>query len=146
VSKVTLRFEGLDELKAQLRALPKELVDDASSIVLTAGNEVVDVVAAVYEDHAHVGNLRRGLTVRPVSAGPYGTGALVRSAAKHAWLFEHGSQARHYVTKNGKKHLTGRMPPSHIFIRTMIQKRRAMYGKFRELLVAHGLQVTGDGL
>lgn len=143
-----MRFDGLDELRAQLRKLPSDLAEEASSIVLDAGNETVDVVGAVYGAHDKTGNLSRGLTVRASAAGPYGTGALVKSAAKHAWLFDNGSQARHYVTKGGKTHPTGAMwgrrAPTHIFARTAARKRREMYVKLKALLVSHGMTVTGD--
>ena len=47
------------------------------------------------------GNLRRGVKVVVKEIGPYGVAAQVRSTAPHAWLFEHGTQARHYITKHG---------------------------------------------
>lgn len=141
-------WSGLDELRAQLRKLPADLSDEASGIVLDAANQTVDVVGAVYDAHAKTGNLRSGLFVRVSAAGPYGTGAIVKSNAKHAWLFDHGSQLRHYVTKGGKTHSTGQMwgktPPTHVFVRTVVQQRHAMYGRLKALLVKHGATVSGD--
>jgi hypothetical protein len=61
-----------------------------------------------------------------------------------AWLFDNGSQVRHYITKAGKRHLTGRMPAMHIFDRTAARARRRLNERLIAMLVRHGAKVTGN--
>jgi hypothetical protein len=77
-------------------------------------------------------HLRDGVEVTfTVEVSHFGAGAISRNRAKHAWLYDNGSQARHYTTKSGATHDTGAMwgktPPTHVFVRTVIRKRRQMY-------------------
>jgi hypothetical protein len=64
----------------------------------------------------------------------------VKSTAKHAALFEIGTQARH--TNIGANR--GSMPPGKIFVPVVVRKRRAMYERLKELLVRHGAKVNGN--
>lgn len=141
-------FSGLDELKAELRSLPSDLAAEASSIVIAAAEGAAATVRAVYEQHRVSGNLARSLLVTKPGAPNYGVIMVVKSTSPLAWLFDNGSQARHYVTASGKEHRTGAMwgrtPPTHIFARTMARYRRGMNDRLRALLVRHGLRVTGD--
>jgi hypothetical protein len=142
-------FSGLDELREALRALPADLALEASGIVLDAGNAAADTVREVYEAHAITQHLADSVTVGAIQTGTYGAGAIVRVNDPIAWLFDNGSQARHYMTKRGAEHATGTMwggttPPTHIFAGTMARTRRAMYETLKDLLVRHGLAVSGD--
>ena len=69
---------------------------------------------------------------------------MLKNTSKLAYIFENGTEARHYVTVNGKQHLTGKMPGFHIFIPIVMQERRNMYADIRALLTAKGLTATGD--
>lgn len=139
-------FEGLDALKDALRSLPADLAEDAASYVEAAAHGAEREVRQVYEAHDHTGTLAKRLFVS-TSSSAYGAGALVRDTAPHAWIFENGSQARHWK-KGGKA--TGAMwgktsqPPTHIFVRTMIKYRKQMYDRLRAVLERQGLEVTGD--
>jgi hypothetical protein len=67
---------------------------------------------------------------------------LVRNPAKHAAIFEFGTQARH--TKLGANR--GSMPPGHVFLPIVQQRRRTMYLRLKDMLVRFGFnQVFGDG-
>jgi hypothetical protein len=143
VSSNRLVFSGLEELKAQLRALPAALADEANIIVQEHAQAAAAAVRAVYASHRDSGDLAEGVVVEINAFGRFGVGVVVRSKAKHAWLFDHGSQARHYITRRGVQHLTGRMPVRPTFIPTMMRFRRAMYGELGDMLRAHGLIVTG---
>ncbi len=72
----------------------------------------------------------------------------MKSRSKLAWLYDNGSQARHYITKAGKRHDTGAMwgktPAPHLFVQTMLRARRRMYEQLKDLLTRHGLSVSGD--
>lgn len=131
-------WDGLEDLKAALRALPAELAADASSIVTGAAQEAADAIRSAYP--ARTGNLKDHVLVTGVSAGTYGAGAVVKNTAKHAWIFENGTQARH--TSLGANR--GSMPPGHVFIPTVIRKRREMYERLKAVLVSHGLVAAGD--
>lgn len=142
-------FQGLDQLRAELRNLPAELTGEATSIVMDTAIQTKETVGAVYAKHRHTGNLLHDLTLHVEEIGPFGTSAEVRSRAFHAWLFEKGSQARHYFTVNGKRVDTGEMwgktsnPPTHIVARTASRMRRLMNQKLRALVERKGLTVTG---
>lgn len=133
-----LTFEGLDDLKAALRALPSELAGDASGIVMGAANGAESDVESAYPERT--GNLKKGLKVETVSAGPYGAGARLINRSPHAYIFENGTQARH--TDIGANR--GSMPPGNVFIPAVIRRRRSMYERLKGLLESKGLQVSGD--
>jgi hypothetical protein len=144
----TLRWSGLDELKAQLRNLPTELTTEASRIVDATANAAAVEVRTAYGRHHVTGDLQSGVVVTHTQGGKWSAGAILKSSSPHAWLFDNGSQARHYFSKNGKEHKTGKMwgriPPTHVFVRTAVNARRVMYGKFKDMLVRNGLIVTGE--
>lgn len=137
-------FIGLEELKAALKSLPTDLRDEANEeirdIAMTAG----DAVRAAYSRHRVTGNLVKGVKVRKVSTGQYGVAYKVESTAPHATIFERGTEARHYITENGVKHLTGRMPAFNIFGPIMGRHRRFLFDRLGTLLTKHGLLVRGD--
>lgn len=135
----SVTWSGLDELRAELRRLPAELAADAGAIVLKAAESAKAEIVAAYPKRT--GNLAGHVTVSASSKGLYGAGAIVRNSAKHAWIFENGTQARH--TSIGANR--GAMPPGHVFLPAVIRKRRDMYAALKDLLVRHGLTVSGTG-
>lgn len=143
-----LVFTGLEELKAALRALPADLTSEASQIVLEAGTDAAATVRGVYDAHVVSGRLAKSVTVAVQSAGQFGAAVVVKVNDPIAWLFDNGSQARHYFTVHGVQHNTGEMgsrtPPTHIFSGTMARRRRRMYQDLRTLLETHGLLVRSD--
>jgi hypothetical protein len=142
VSANKLTFDGLSELRDALRRLPDELKVEAQHIVAVAANGAAAEIRQKYP--ARTGNLVNGVSVRPSEVSHFGAGAIVVNRAKHAFIFENGTQARHYFTKSGAKHEVGRMPPGHVFVPIVIRKRRQMYDDLKGVLVRNGLQVSGD--
>lgn len=134
----TLRFDGLAELREQLRNLPAELTAEASRIVDGAANGAAAEIKAAYP--VYTGNLRDHLVVTHTEGGKWSAGAIVKNTAKHAWLVEHGSQARH--TDIGANR--GSMPARPIFVPAVMRARRRMYESLKQLLVRNGFQVSGD--
>ena len=63
---------------------------------------------------------------------------VLKSAAPHAWLYEHGSVARH--TKLGRPR--GVMPGNPVFVRNVIKFRRQMWQNLATMMKDHGLGVT----
>lgn len=135
-----LRFDGLAELREQLRNLPAELTAEASRMVDATANAAAVEIRTAYGEHNLTGNLQGGVTVTHTEGGKWSAGAIVKSSAKHAWLFENGSQARH--TDIGANR--GSMPPRHTFVPIVARSRRVMWERLKTMLVRHGLQVSGD--
>jgi hypothetical protein len=136
-------FDGLAELREDLRTLPARLAGEGSGIVQTAANDAAQWIRDRYGAHRVTGTLQSGVKVTTKSVGQFGAGMVVRSTAPHAHLFEYGTEARHYVTKAGKEHKTGavpRHPPSWVFIPVVMQKRREMYERLKQLLQDEGLR------
>jgi hypothetical protein len=133
-------FEGLDELRDALRQLPSELVQEASGIVQRAADNAAQDIRANYQAHRRSGNLAEHVKVVPMSVGQFGAGVEVRSTAKHAHLYEDGTQARH--TSIGANR--GSMPPGHAFRPPAIRRRKSMYDALKAMLVRHGLIVSGE--
>jgi hypothetical protein len=131
------RIEGLDELRELLRRLPEELRDEARGIIKQEADDAKDQIFAEYPEHT--GNLRDHLYVSMKDHSRFGVGATVRNTAKHAWIFENGTQARHTAIGADR----GAMPPGHVFIPIVIRRRASMMNRLADLLRQHGLQVTG---
>lgn len=142
-----LVFDGLDELRAALRRLPDDLTGEASHIVEGAANGAAATIGAGYAVKS--GELLEGLTVTHAHAGKYGAGMVVKNTAKHAWLYDNGSEARHYVTASGAEHATGKMwgrrPPTHLFVRSVVRARRRMFEQLKAMVTRHGLVVRDGG-
>ena len=138
MSNNRLVFRGLDELRAALRRLPDELTMEASRIVEGAANGAAADIKAAYP--VRTGNLRDHIVVTHREKGKWAAGAIVKNTAKHAWMFENGTQARHNAIGANR----GSMPPGHVFIPRVIKARRLMYQQLRDLLERKGLRVTGE--
>lgn len=142
MASATLTLTGLEALKAALRQLPARLAGRGADIVERRGARAVAVIRAGYP--SRTGDLQRKLSVTHTRSR-FGARAVVKNTAKIAVVFDRGSEARHYMTRRGVKHLTGKAPANPIFAKTMRQERRAMYEDLRAVLVSEGLTVTGDG-
>lgn len=136
-------FSGLEELKESLRNLPADLAGEASHVVEGAANAAMVAMGSGYASHWHSGNLQKGLQVTHFEPGRFSAGAIVKNTAKHAYIFENGTEARYYYTMRGAKHVTGKMPPGHVFIPAAIRARRAMYEGLSDVVTRHGFSVTG---
>lgn len=138
MSSVQFKFEGLDELKAALRNLPEELTAEAGYIIEGAANAAAVDIKGAYP--VRTGNLRNGVHVTHFSRGRFSAGAIVKNTAKHAHIFERGTQARHNAIGANR----GSMPPGNVFIPRIIRARRRMWQQLKELLTRKGLLVTGE--
>ncbi len=138
MSNNKLRFDGLEDLRLELRRLPKDLRDEAQGIVFDSALE--GGVDAESHYPRRTGDLAGGIEVKQLSSGgPAFAGAVVQNKSKLAFIFENGTQARH----NGLGANRGSMPVGNVFIPAMIRARRAMYDKLREMLKRKGLKVSG---
>lgn len=135
-----LRFEGLDELRAELRRLPADLVGEASNIIEATANAAAVEIRSAYAPHSKSGHLQSGVIVTHQDAGKWSAGAIVKSSSPHAYIFEHGTRARH--TDLGANR--GAMPAGNVFIPAVVKARRSMYQRLKDMLERHGLIVTGE--
>jgi hypothetical protein len=137
VSHNVLRLEGIDELRAALRQLPEELTGEAAQIVEATTNGAIISVRDGYAVHS--GNLRDHVSGSVERSG-YAVVGVVKNTAKHAWMYENGTQARHTATGANR----GSMPPGHTFIPIVARARRRMYEQLKDLLRRNGLIVSGE--
>jgi hypothetical protein len=139
-------WEGLDELKIALRDLPTRLAGEAAHIVEGAGNRAVLDMKRNYPDKT--GDLRDHVEQSQEYIGALGVSVVVKNTSHLAWIYEYGTEARHYDTKAGNVHETGAMwgrtAPRPVFVPAMEANRRWMYEQFAALLEREGLEVTGD--
>lgn len=143
MSNNRLTFAGLDELRAELRDLPEALRTEGALIVDRAAANAGQDIRAEYQARRVTGNLAEHVVVQTGLGGSMGARAVVKSTAKHAYIFENGTVARHYYTKkNGTRHETGAAPPQHVFVPAIMRARRAMYEALKDLLTRKGLKVA----
>ena len=136
---VRLILRGVDELRDALRRLPEELTGEGGAIIRDAATAAHDDVDTVFNAHEVTGTLERRLELVEVAGGRFGSILKVVDRAKHAWMFEYGTVARHW--RNGK--LTGTMPAANVFVKAMIHRRESMWDRLRRLVEDHGLKVSG---
>lgn len=141
---VRVTFTGVDEMQTELHQFPDAAAAEAASIVLSAGTTAAQVLRSVYQVHRVTGHLADTVTVTPRTAGALVAGAKVTANSPIAWLFDNGSQARHWASGKSTGAMWGKTPPTHIFVRTLMAARRTLAGPLRALLERHGLTVSGD--
>lgn len=134
------RFEGLPELREALRNLPAELTGEARHLITGAANTAAVRIRTGYGAHRRSGNLQDHVSVTDQTSSQFGVRVAVRSTARHAWLFELGTQARHTAIGANR----GSMPAAHVFFPAYYQTRREMYDALKALLVRAGLRVSGE--
>src|SRR5262245_16900237 len=144
--KATFTWDGLDELKAAMRNLPNHLAIEAATIVNTAATGAAAEIRNRYP--VKTGNLRKGVRV-VMKSRPGHAEAQLLNTAPHAFIFESGTQARHYTgtDKLGRRYVMGSrgsMPPGHVFWPVYYARRRAMFQQLKVLLVREGLIVSGE--
>lgn len=136
---VTAKWTGIDEFREWLRSLPIDAGNEADHIVQGEANAAAVQIRSRYP--SRTGNLLRNVFVNKRTSRTGIVSYVVRNPAKHAAIFEYGTQARH--TKIGANR--GSMPPGHVFIPIILQRRRVMYLLLKEMLVRFGFtKVFGD--
>jgi hypothetical protein len=134
----TFVIEGLDDLIEAFRALPEQLVGEATHIIEASANRAVADMKANYPYRS--GDLRDHVEQTDAITSALGVSVTIKNTSKEAWWFEYGTQARH--TDIGANR--GAMPAVPVFVPAMEQNRREMYDAFGDLLTRNGLEVTGD--
>lgn len=136
-------WQGLDEYRAQLAAMPEACAGEAAHLAEASANAVKVEIANAY--HWRTGDLRKRTTVTPLVKKGLVVAIEVKNTSKLASIVENGSEARHYFTVNGVKHLTGAMPPEHVFWPRIERARRQLIAQWKLMVLRHGATtVTGD--
>lgn len=147
-NKIILSWNGVDDARRFLQALPRELHAQGGGIVMEAvQNAYFDIKNRYPIDD---GDLYRGLYVQVKRGGQYGIVAKLRQRAPHASLVEFGTKGkeRHWKNRGLKRHgtrSTGVMPPAppgDYFIPLIQLHRARMNIKLKRLLERQGLRVT----
>jgi hypothetical protein len=143
---VSVKWEGLAELKKELRELPRELAGKAQGIVFEAAVDAMQDATPRYpigptqlQGRRPGGNLRRGLRVfaSPQVARSAASVKLL-SAAPHAHLYEYGT-----VQRKSRRGNRGTMTGTKVFWPAVGRAKKRMWRQLIALLRAHGLAVKG---
>ena len=152
MAQSTMRWDGLAAFREELRQLPEACRGEAAKVVEGEVNAAYVTVKRVYEAHRHTGTLSKRLAIAPLKVqGQMTTGLILKSGSPLAWLFDNGSQVRHYTGTDKRGHvnvnaLRGKMPGYHIFGRTAAFTRRKIRALLIEMVRRHGaVKVTDDG-
>ena len=135
----TLELRGLAELRTALRNLPEDLTHEASAIVLGQAEDAQRRITGVYPE-GPTGNLKHGVTVER-NASKFTAGAIVRSRAKHAHLYEFGTGRRTTRTNSSR----GSMPRARTdaaMLPIVIRARARMFRALVDLVRRAGFEVA----
>jgi hypothetical protein len=144
-----VRWDGLQDLYKQLRALPEELTEEAAGIVKLHTFGAKDEITAAYPIGptrkikgrlVHGGHLRAGMDAAQLSAARWGINYVVTNRAPHAYMYENGTEQRYTATGAER----GKTKAHHVFIPRAMKWRRRMYAALIAMLERHGLIVKGD--
>lgn len=146
---VHLKFDGIQALSEALRGLPAELRDEALPIVEDAVDRAESAIRSAYPIGPtkrvkgrlrEGGSLRAGLSQeKETSSGAFGARVVLKNTAKHAWLFENGTELRE--TALGWKR--GRMPAGKVFIPIVRRERARMWRALADFVRQKGFTVRG---
>jgi len=134
----TLELKGLDELRTALRNLPDDLTDEADAIVQAHADEAARQIRGGYP--AVSGNLQRGVTVERNTSKLTST-AVVRSRARHAHLFEHGTGPRR-TGSGASRGVMPKAPSNQQMIPIAIRVRGRMVRLLIDLVRRAGFEVS----
>lgn len=136
-TRVELDLKGFKEMRARLRALPRDLTIDAQAIIGAAAYSAATAILAGYATHERSGELADGLTVEDVPAtDAYLAVKRVVNNSAYAYPAEIGSAVRY--TKTGAHR--GAAPPMNVFIPEMERARSSMWWKLAAMMTEHGLE------
>lgn len=137
-AKVT--HTGLREELAAIESLADDCQGEAMHIVEGAANGAAVDVRTAYGAHVFSGKLQERVLVEDIP-----NGKVVKSGSPLAYIFEFGSEARHYVTKRGITHEVGAMPAAHIFVTIMVRTKRRMQRDIISMIWRHGATHVSGG-
>ena len=138
-----VQWVGLDDFRKALRNLPDALAGQAVRIGEQNANAAAFDIRSAYAAHRVTGKLQESVAVIEQQRA-FGFRFQVRAKAKHAHLLEFGTNARHYITDKGRRHVLGAMPPRPTFLPRWRKWRSRMYDELKAMMIREGLLVQGD--
>lgn len=134
-----VKWDGLDELRRQLKALPADLAHEAREHVIEAAESAATALRQVYPP-GPTGRLRRGVkvTVKQTEAAVVAT---LKSTAPEAHLWEWGTQNRR--TQQGWNRGAAPAHYNQGVVGIGLRHRRRLNGQLVELVKRNGFEVTG---
>lgn len=140
MSVARVELVGLEEFRAALRNLPRQLTNEAGAIIMAHADEARRRVQDGYPE-GPTGNLRSGVTLKVERSSQYGAFAQVRSRAPHASIFENGTKVRR--TRSGANRGAMPKPPARArMIPTVVVQRARMVHALKAMLERNGLLVS----
>lgn len=134
----TLTLHGIEEQRRAFRTLPRDLAQDSQPIVDSSAENVAAEIRAGYP--RKTGRLANGVHTAPASTTETAAQARVVNEAPHAFIYEHGTAARHDALGRNR----GMMRPGNVFIPRMIRARRAMFDRIGTVMTRYGLTVRNN--
>lgn len=147
---VTFRFSGGEQFVLDLHDWRDRLREDVRLAAKNEAGMIASVVRSQWPMRrtnlkpprnasrmggwAPAGELRRRVQVDELRGGLDAIRFAVRSTAPHSHLLELGTVPRDYLTKHGKRHFTGSMKPTPLFIPTAILYRQRFADMCRRIL------------
>lgn len=135
----SFKIDGLEQLLAELRALPDTLTVEGGHIVEGEGNGAFVDIRGRYQQAK--GDLSQYVTIASQQSGRFGAAVRLKVNSGLAHIFENGTMLRHTAAGVSRGAI---QPPQHVFIPAMIKARKRMYVLLADLLRRHGLQADGD--
>lgn len=135
---VRVTWSGLSEQIEEWRRLPDVFSTQAEHIQQEEANAAAFAIRSRYP--VRTGNLRKGVVIRRFLRKAGHVVFDVKNVAKHATIFELGTQARH--NKIGANR--GSMPPGRVFYPIALQRQRTMFLRLIEMVTRAGFTVTED--
>lgn len=140
-----LTWVGLREYRAALLTLPEDSSVEAAKVMDGEINGAYVEISQVYGQHRHTGALQRRLQIQPLVSRGLTVGRKLRSGSPIAWLFDNGSQARHWANGKSTGRMWGHTPPTHIFRRSEGRARARILTQLVEMMRRRGAStVTGE--
>lgn len=134
-----VKWDGLDEFRANLRSLPEQLTADAESVVRTYAQQAEAAIRQKYPE--------RGI-VRRYNQSEYVTTGKLRDSLKLTYRMSK-TKIRHRLTNKAfYAHMyesgTRYAAPQHVFWPTMNIYRRRMYEALKQRFPQFNLRARGD--
>lgn len=129
-----LYFEGLD--LDEWAHWPDEMITEAEAIVT---EHVLGAQQAITSAYPGTAAALAARVEHTITRDGYAIEANVRNPHPLAWIYDHGTMARHTETRS-----TGAESPKHVFVPRAYEWAREQYDELGAMLVRRGLSVTGQ--
>lgn len=135
---MSVEWSGLTEFYDALQQLPEAMASEAADVVVEATNRAETQLREAYPE-GETGKLRRGVK-KTIERSRFGVVGTVRSTARHAHLWEYGTQ--HRQTRHGWNR--GRSPShAHEGLGAIASRvRRRMHAQLIEIVRRAGFDVS----